>query len=192
MKRIALFALVALLSSGVSPAQALIISNGNGQVTTIPVVAPHLLSNNSLIMTQLSGANCYLGRGVGGVAVSINPLQPSNAPMLLELDNRWYVITSGLIQSFMAPGAIEFQAGSWRMCRRANGDPLPASPASPVLTLSGSPSYSIALQPAPFLISYLDGADVISLRSRTGDVVCNGNVPSPIVVTDFKSGFESL
>ncbi len=183
--------LVALGLGSVSQAQTLTISNGNGKVTIIPVVSPHLLSSGTLIMTRLNGDNCHLGRGIGGVAISAAPLPPSELPMLLELDNRWYVVTGGLLQGFMSPGSIEMQGGSWRTCRRVNGDPLPSNPASPVLTLGGTPSFAVALLPSPFLVSYLDGFDVMRVRSRTGDVVCNGNVASPIQA-DFRSGFESL
>jgi hypothetical protein len=172
-------------------AQTLTISNGAGQSTSVTVIPPHLLSDGTLIMTLTNGSNCYAGRGLSGIALSTEPLPPSVLPMLLELDNQWYAITGGLLQSFMQPNLIELTSGSWRNCRRANGDALALNPTAPVLALGGSPSQRIALQPVPFLIQYLPGADSVRLRSRTGDVVCDGSVPGPVAPHTFASGFET-
>jgi len=41
---------------------------------------------------------------------------------------------------------------------------------------------------------HLENADTIRMKSRTGNIVCEGEVPSPIPVPDpmFKSGFEQV
>ncbi len=183
--------LVALGLGSVSQAQTLTISNGAGQPTSVSVIPPHLLSRGNLILTIGNLDNCCLGRGATGVAISRDPLPASTLPMLLELDSFWYQITGTLVQSFMQPNLIEISSGSWSNCRRANGAALSINPPAPILTLSGSANQRIALEPMPFVIQYLPGFDSVRLRSRTGDVVCDGQVQGPVAPLIFSSGFEN-
>ena len=53
---------------------------------------------------------------------------------------------------------------------------------------------SLAPSPEPILIEHLETADTIRMKSRTGDIGFDGEVPSPIPMPDpmFKNGFDVL
>ena len=63
------------------------------------------------------------------------------------------------------------------------------SAVAPQLNLSGVP---ISLAPTEsILVEQLPNAEVIRMKSRVGNIVCNGQVTSPQAPLEFKDGFEN-
>ena len=156
-------------------------------VQTHAIVAPYLQSQGSLVFQKPDNSNLYASRVPNSIGWQITTLAPppATAPGFLELDGKWYSLVSGFVQAFYAPNdhSIDSSASN---CT-AGGAPLP-SVIAPRLNLSGMP---ISLAPAQsILIEHLPNADVIRMKSRTGNIVCNGQVTSPQAPIEFRNGFE--
>ena len=55
------------------------------------------------------------------------------------------------------------------------------------------PAVTINLaQTESILVEYLNNADVIWIKSRSGNIACNGQVASPQAPVEFRDGLESL
>ena len=166
--------------------------NGN-LVQTVPVVPPYLQSMGNIIFQQPDNSNLHTSRVPGSLRwqLSTNSPPTSTLPGYLELDGKWYDLAGGFVQAFYAPSDHSVSA-SVSNCRLSGGSPLPAAVA-PKLNLNGV-AISLALPPDMILIEHLENADTIRMKSRTGNIVCDGEVPSPIPLPDpmFKTGFEQV
>jgi hypothetical protein len=156
-------------------------------ITTHPIIAPYLQSQGSLIFQKPDNSNLYASRVLGTVQWQLGTTSPPAAtvPGFLNLDGKWYSLVNGFVQAFYAPNdhSIDSSAAN---CT-AGGMPLPTAIA-PKLNLSG---VLIGLAPTEdILIEHLPNADVIRMRSRSGNIVCNGQVTSPEAPIEFKNGFE--
>ena len=160
-------------------------------VQTVPVVPPYLQSMGNVIFQQPDNTNLHASRVPGSLRwqLSTNSPPTSTLPGYLELDGKWYDLAGGFVQAFYAPSDHSVSA-SVSNCRLSGGSPLPAAVA-PKLNLNGV-AISLAGSPEPILIEHLENADTIRMKSRTGNIVCDGEVPSPIPLPDpmFKNGFE--
>ena len=157
-------------------------------VTSYPIIAPYLQSQGALIFQKPDNTNLYASRVPGAVQWQLGVSAPPASPLpgFLQLDGKWYSLVSGFVQAFYAPNdhSIDSSASN---CT-AGGMPLPAAVA-PRLNLSG---VGISLAPTEsILVEYLNNADVIRMKSRTGNIVCNGQVTSPQAPLEFKDGFEN-
>ena len=162
-------------------------------VQTVPVVPPYLQSMGNIIFQQPDNTNLHASRVPGSLRwqLSTNSPPTSTLPGYLELDGKWYDLAGGFVQAFYAPSDHSVSA-SVSNCRLSGGAPLPAAVA-PKLNLNGM-AISLAASPEPILIEHLENADTIRMKSRTGNIVCDGEVPSPIPLPDpmFKNGFEQV
>ena len=157
-------------------------------VNSYPIIAPYLQSQGALIFQKPDNTNLYASRVPSTVQWQLSASAPLASPLpgFLQLDGKWYSLVNGFVQAFYAPNdhSIDSSASN---CT-AGGMPLPAAVA-PRLDLSG---VGISLAPTEStLVEYLDNADVIRMKSRTGNIVCNGQVTSPQAPLEFKDGFES-
>jgi len=164
--------------------------NGN-LIQTLPVVPPFLQSRGTVILQTPDNSNFYLSRVGATVQWQLSTVSPPESilPGFLELDGKWYALGTGFVQAFYAPNDHLVDASASN-CTAA-GAALPAG-TNPRVTLSGM---TINLAPAePILIEHLDNADVIRMKSRTANIICNGQVTSPIPQPDpmFKNGFEQV
>ena len=161
-------------------------------VQTVPVIPPYLQSMGNIIFQQPDNSNLHASRVPGSLRwqLSTNSPATSTLPGFLELDGKWYDLAGGFVQAFYAPSDHSVNAAASN-CRLSGGAPLPAA-VVPKLFLSGV-AISLAPSPAPILIEHLENADTIRMKSRTGNIVCDGEVPSPIALPDpmFKNGFET-
>ena len=165
--------------------------NGN-LVQTHPVVPPYLQSMGNIIFQQPDNNTLHASRVPGSLRwqLSTNSPPTSTLPGYLELDGKWYELAGGFVQAFYAPNDHSVSA-SVSNCRLNGGAPLPAA-VVPKLNLNGV-AISLAASPEPILIEHLENADTIRMKSSTGNIVCDGEVPSPIPLPDpmFRSGFEN-
>jgi len=159
-------------------------------VQTHPVVPPFLQSMGNVIFQQPDNNNLHASRVPGTLRWQISAISPptSTLPGYLELDGKWYDLAGGFVQAFYAPGEASVNASASNC--RVSGGTLPAA-VVPRLILSGV-AISLAPSPEPILIEHLENADTIRMKSRSGNIVCDGEVPSPIQLPDpmFKNGFE--
>ena len=166
--------------------------NGN-LVQTHPVVPPYLQSMGNIIFQQPDNNTLHASRVPGSLRwqLSTNSPPTSTLPGYLELDGKWYELAGGFVQAFYAPNDHSVSA-SVSNCRLNGGAPLPVA-VVPKLILNGV-AISLALPPEMIFIEHLENADTIRMKSRTGNIVCDGEVPSPIPLPDpmFKSGFEQV
>lgn len=164
--------------------------NGN-LVQTHPIVPPYLQSRGNIIFQQPDNTNLYASRVPGTLRwqLSTNSPDTSTLPGFLELDGKWYDLTGSFVQAFYAPSDHSVSASASNC--RLSGGALPVA-VVPKLILNGV-AISLAPSPEPILIEHLENADAIRMKSRTGNIVCNGEVPSPITFPDpmFKNGFEN-
>ena len=166
----------------------------NGNLVQIhPVVPPYLQSLGNLIFQTPDNTNLHASRVPGTLRwqLSTNIPATSTFPGYLELDGKWYDLADGFVQAFYAPNDHSVSASASN-CRVTGGAPLPAA-VVPKLILNGV-AISLAPSPEPILIEHLENADTIRMKSRTGNIVCDGEVPSPVLLPDpiFKNGFEQL
>jgi|GEM_PF-4080375 len=161
-------------------------------VQTHPVVPPYLQSMGNVIFQQPDNNNLHASRMPGTLRWQLSTISPptSTLPGYFELDGKWYDLAGGFVQAFYAPGEASVNASASNC--RLNGGPLPAA-VVPRLILNGV-AISLAPSPEPILIEHLENADTIRMKSRTGNIVCDGEVPSPIPLPDpiFKNGFEQV
>ena len=162
-------------------------SQGN-PVTSYPIIAPYLQSQGSLIFQKPDNTNLYASGVPGTVNWQLGTTSPpaSTVPGYFQLDGKWYSLVTGFVQAFYAPNdhSIDSSASN---CT-AGGKPLPSAVA-PQLNLSGVP---ISLAPTEsILVEQLPNAEVIRMKSRVGNIVCNGQVTSPQAPLEFKDGFEN-
>ncbi len=113
----------------------------------------------------------------------------------IELDGRYYVLLSGTLVANGALGYNLLAPTSMTLCRRSNG--MAQVPTSRPFRFNGN-TETIFLTTVPDR----DGADgvqisfpfdraIVRLRSGTGDLICNGDVPAPPGLdTLFRNGFE--
>ena len=161
-------------------------------VLTHPVVPPYLQSMGNIIFQQPDNNTLHASRVPGSLRwqLSTNSPPTSTLPGYLELDGKWYELAGGFVQAFYAPNDHSVSA-SVSNCRLNGGAPLPTA-VVPKLILNGV-AISLALPPEMILIEHLENADTIRMKSRTGNIVCDGEVQSPIPLPDpmFKNGFET-
>ena len=166
--------------------------NGN-LVQTHPVLPPYLQSMGNVIFQQPDNYTLHASRVPGSLRwqLSTNSPPTSTLPGYLELDRKWYDLAGGFVQAFYAPNDHSVSA-SVSNCRLIGGAPLPAV-VVPKLTLNGV-AISLAPSPEPILIEHMENADTIRMKSRTGNILCDGEVPSPIPLLNamFKNGFEQV
>ena len=166
--------------------------NGN-LVQTHPVLPPYLQSMGNIIFQQPDNYTLHASRVPGSLRwqLSTNSPPTSTLPGYLELDRKWYDLAGGFVQAFYAPNDHSVSA-SVSNCRLIGGAPLPAV-VVPKLTLNGV-AISLAPSPEPILIEHMENADTIRMKSRTGNILCDGEVPSPIPLLNamFKNGFEQV
>ena len=161
-------------------------------VQTHPVVPPYLQSMGNVIFQQPDNNILHASRVPGTLRWQISAISPptSTLPGYFEIDGKWYDLAGGFVQAFYAPGESSVNASASNC--RVSGGPLPAA-VVPRLILNGV-AISLAPSPEPILIEHLENADTIRMKSRTGNIVCDGEVPSPIPLPDiiFKNGFEQV
>ena len=166
--------------------------NGN-LVQSHPVVPPFLQSMRNIIFQQPDNNTLHASRVPGSVRWQLSTTSPvpSTLPGYLELDGKWYELAGGFVQAFYAPSEHSVNASA-NSCRLSTGATLPTA-VVPKLILNGI-AISLAPSPEPILIEHFMNADTIRMKSRTGNVVCDGEIPSSIVLPDpmFKSGFEQV
>jgi hypothetical protein len=168
--------------------------NGN-PIATHPVLVPYLWSLGTLIIPRPTNNNFYVSRGTAGIAL-LSTEQPANSilPTLLELDGRWYSVTTvGFIQGIFTLGELSIAGGSYSNCRLANGQPLPAPGTARLQLTNNAGNQTVTLSSTEKIrVQYLATVDAIRVRSATGDVICDGAVASPIVPVDpiFLDGWE--
>ncbi len=155
------------------------------------MIAPYLQTTGNLILQTPDNSNFYLSRVAATVQWQMSKVSPpaSTLPGYLELDGKWYALSTGFVQAFYSPNDHLVDASASNCT--AGGAALPAA-TTPRLTLSGM---AINLAPTePILIDHLDNADVIRMKSRTANISCNGHVTSPIAPPDsiFRDGLEQL
>lgn len=178
-------------------AQAIQVFDAGGNlVSTHPVVAPYLHTAGSVLFQRPDNTNLYATRVPGSLAWRLcDPALPpattppaSTLPGYLELDGKWYRLTTGAIQAFFAPNN-HFVVATASSCTAA-GAPLGVAVA-PKITLSG---VEISLSPTTeILLENLPNADVIRLRSRSGNIECVGQVASPVLAEAiFANGFQDM
>lgn len=113
----------------------------------------------------------------------------------LELDGRWYFTLGGRLQAEGAQGYLLDAPVGFSNCRRANGQML-VSNSRPLRWNAGSATIWLATSANPDgstgpRFQYLFDRPILRLRSSTGDVVCDGEVPPPPGLdTLFRWGFE--
>ncbi len=121
----------------------------------------------------------YVSRsGTPGTGVlSSNFPGASTFPMHLELDGRKYAIfANGQAQTSLSEGGGDYTiaAGGFSNCRRSNGAPLSAF--SPPFLRFGSFVTELSVT-TTIRYDWLASNDIVIVQSRTGDVVCNGQLP---------------
>ncbi len=167
--------------------------NGN-PIATHPVLVPYLWSLGTLVVPRPTNNNFYVSRGLADTAL-LTTEQPANStfPTLLELDGRWYTVTSvGFIQAIYTLGELSIAGGSYSNCRLQSGQPLPAPGSVRLQLTSNADNQTITLSAVEKIrIQYLANVIAIRVRSVNGDVVCDGAVTSPIDPI-FANGWESL
>lgn len=157
-------------------------------VTSYPIIAPYLQSQGALVFQKPDNTNIYASRVPGTVQWQVGVSSPpaSSMPGFLQLDGKWYSLVSGFVQAFYAPNEHSIDSSASNCT--AGGMPLPAA-VVPRLNLSGM---GISLAPTEsILVENLNNADVIRMKSRSGNIVCNGQVTSPQAPLEFKDGFEN-
>ena len=159
-------------------------------VQTNPVVPPYLQTTGNLILQTPDNTSIYLSRLAATLQWQMSTQSPaaSTLPGYLELDGKWYALSTGFVQAFYSPNDHLVDASASNCT--AGGAALPAG-INPRLTLSG---ITINLAPAePILIEHLANADVIRMKSRSANINCAGQVTSPIPLPElvFKNGFEN-
>ena len=176
-------------------AQTIQVLDGNGNVlATQPVVAPFLHTTGLVLFQRPDNTNLYAKRVAGTTQWRLcDPLLPpattppaSTLPGYLELDGKWYRLSTGFVQAFFVPANHSVLATASN-CTAA-GNPLPVA-VDPKLTLNG---VQISLAPSEeILLENLPNADVIRMKSRTGNIQCSGQVPSPVLPEAiFSNGFQ--
>ena len=160
-------------------------------IATHAVIAPYLQSTGILILQNPDTSNFYLSRVAATVQWQLSTVSPPASTLrgYLELDGKWYSLSTGFVQAFYSPNDHLVDASASNCT--ADGEALPAA-TNPRLTLSGM---AINLAPTePILIEHLVNADVIRMKSRTANISCNGQVISPIAEPDpiFRDGLEQL
>ena len=160
-------------------------------VQTHPVVPPYLQTTGNLILQTPDNTSIYLSRLAATLQWQMSTQSPPASTQLgyLELDGKWYALSTGFVQAFYSPNDHLVDASASNCT--AGGAALPAG-INPRLTLSG---ITINLAPAePILIEHLAKADVIRMKSRSANINCAGQVTSPIPLSDpvFKNSFEQV
>lgn len=142
-----------------------------------------------MILQTPDNNNFYLSRLAHPVHWQLSTVSPpaSTLPGYLELDGKWYALSTGFVQAFYSPNDHLVNASASNCT--AGGAALPAA-TNPRLTLFGM-AINLALT-EPILIEHLVNADVIRMKSRSANISCAGQVESPIELADpiFRDDFD--
>ena len=195
-KYLRLFAAIfGVLAHSCCCAQLIQVFDANGTLlATYPVVAPYLHTTGLLLFQRADNTNLYATRIGNSTHWRLcDPLLPpamtpaaSVLPGYLELDGKWYRLSTAFVQAFFVPGNHSVLASASN-CTAA-GAPLPVAVA-PKLTLNG---VQIGLAPTvDIVLENLPNADVIRMQSRSGNIQCDGQVDAPVLQDAiFSSGFQ--